>query len=149
MQILNLERIASIAAKECVRQQVGLGQLGQLLGAYQYAFRHASDMHSNLLFYIRAINSIIEPANNGNFRRVAVRFPDFSTAVDAKEIPEAMSRLVEVSIAAQQANMQDRWIKDFLDVHPFVDGNGRTAWILRTWLMDEWSYPNVLPDYYA
>lgn len=54
-----------------------------------------------------------------------------------------------MSTLSQQANMQDRWIKDFLDVHPFVDGNGRTAWILRTWLMDEWSYPNVLPDYYA
>jgi len=145
---VNIERIATIAAKECVKQQVGLDRFSFLVEAYRYAL-NAADMHSRLHEHIQTINSIIEPANNGSFRRIAVRFPDFSVAVDAKEIPEAMSRLVEVSIAAQQANMQDRWIKDFLDVHPFVDGNGRTAWILRTWLMDEWSYPNALPNYYA
>lgn len=42
----------------------------------------------------------------------------------------------------------DRWIKSLLDIHPWQDGNGRTASILRNWMLNQLHNPVPLP-YYA
>lgn len=149
MPVLNIERIASIAAKEAIRQKVGLDGLARLLDAYNLAYHLAQSGELFGIEDIRWIACKVEPLTGGNFRSTAVTFANMSTAVSAAEVPDSMARLVKVNIAAQQAGLRDRWIKDFLDVHPFVDGNGRTAWILRTWLFNDWGYPSELPDYYG
>lgn len=41
----------------------------------------------------------------------------------------------------------DSYIKQLLQIHPWADGNGRTASILRNWMLDTLDDPTPLPDY--
>ena len=40
-------------------------------------------------------------------------------------------------------------IKALLDIHPWADGNGRTASILRNWVYGKLDDPEPLPYYYG
>ena len=41
------------------------------------------------------------------------------------------------------------WIRQFLVIHPFVDGNGRTALVLYNWLLGTLDDPQKYPDYFG
>ncbi len=43
----------------------------------------------------------------------------------------------------------DDYIKQLLDIHPWADGNGRTASILRNWMLGTLDDPSPLPYYYG
>jgi len=43
----------------------------------------------------------------------------------------------------------DSLIKTLLDIHPFVDGNGRVASILRNLMIGSMDDPQPLPYYYG
>lgn len=146
---LNMERIALVAAQECVRQQVDLVHLSYLLNAYSSAVSLAKSDPTPKLHTIMWLASIVEPMHGGSYRETPVRFSDFTLAVRANTIPGAIKNLVAMVGEAQEAHEVDAWIKSFLDIHPFNDGNGRTAWLLRVWLLDQWHYPENLPDYYG
>lgn len=52
---------------------------------------------------------------------------------------------------AETAEVQDveMIVKMFLDIHPFADGNGRTASILRNRMLGTLNDPTPLPFYYG
>lgn len=50
---------------------------------------------------------------------------------------------------ADYRNQVDERIKHLLDIHPWQDGNGRTASILRNWLLRQLDTPEPLPYYYG
>jgi hypothetical protein len=157
---MSLADIARVAADECMRQKVGLDRFVSLLKAYRMARTmaafggpHESDVLGGGLAYI------IEPSNQGAYRKTPVTFPDGGNAVHANNIPRAMmqwwagieafSDLVGDATAPHVSNVADGLIKSFLDIHPFTDGNGRLAWLLRVWLLDQWDDPQPLPDYFG
>lgn len=147
---LDLERIATQAARECIRQGVGLGRVACLLQAYNvaYAFSQNPDLFPLTTASLSSLAAIIEPSNRGNFRTTPVTFPDHSVAPPANLVRESITRLIDLLDDHLPSDQIDKWIKDFLDIHPFTDGNGRTAWVLRTWLLNEWAAPSPLPNYY-
>lgn len=138
-----LEAIAVLCARECLKQQVGIHRLGLLLEAYAYG----QDRRGDLPTVDDAITlaRMIEPVNRGIFRRTPVTFADGGSAVHASAIPGAIERLF--------ANIEGAdpwaWVRAFLDIHPFTDGNGRTAFVLYNWLRGSFDDPVELPDFNA
>lgn len=158
---MSLVDIARVAAGECIRQKTDLKGLVRLLHAYrtartlaQFGGPEEADVVGPGLLAL-----LIEPSNNGVYRKTPVTFSDGTNAVNAQNIPQAMmqwwagvdafSDLVGNPSASHVATVADGLIKAFLDIHPFTDGNGRLAWLLRVWLLDQWDYPEPLPDYYG
>jgi Fic/DOC family len=155
---MNFERIASIAARECVRQQVGLGELADLLRAYQTAKTAARRFTLITEGVLLDLAKAIEPLNGGRYRVTPVTFSDCGDSCHSSQVPSKIRQLLAQQPCRQLFGVDlhsdfvpdvDYWVKEFLWIHPFTDGNGRTAWILRTWLLDHWSFPDSLPDYFG
>ena len=150
---MDLLRIAEAAARECVRQGVGLDRLGSLVIAYDRAHDYARDGELPSAWYLigyGGLADVVEPDNGGRIRSVPVSFANGSQAVAPALVPQALDGWFGAVQAVRDGGVPvDAWIKEFLDIHPFVDGNGRTAWILRVWMLDQWDDPEPLPDYYG
>lgn len=149
----NLVKIANACAVEAERQQVGLPQLVDLLSAYEYAQRAFGSMNTptNAEAIMRHIAWRIEPRTNSEYRITPVTFNNGGTSSDAKDVPDrvyALFSFLDFEGQMDQWFIND-WIKQFLWIHPFVDGNGRTAFILYNWLMGSLDDPAPLPDFFG
>lgn len=144
---MNLQRIASVAASECMRQQVGLRQLIGLLKTYTVV---ATWPRSKKLdsFDIVLLGNMIEPTNI-NWRQTSVIFANGGGSCSADVINSAMFNWINAVNDSHGVHSvdYDALIKHLLWIHPFRDGNGRLAWILRTWLLQQCDDPKPLPDY--
>ena len=98
---------------------------------------------------ICAIAAMIEPKRAQGYRVTPVYFTDLSMGMHHDLIPAAMESLIESLPTINGIEQIDEVVKHFFVIHPFRDGNGRTAFILRTWLMGNWDYPERLPDYFG
>jgi len=80
------------------------------------------------------------------FRDTPVVFQNQGSSASASEIPNALENLFSAipTLDPEDVNM---WIRHYLWVHPFEDGNGRTASIIRNWLLQTLDNPTPLPDY--
>lgn len=147
---MNLERIALIAAKECIRQQVGIKGLADLIKTYELAHENADRPPTEIDAF--AIAARVNGRDLIDYRSTPVTFPDMTIAPHWSVVRDAMRSMFNYPANQYLINGRvdetDEWIKNFLDIHPFGDGNGRTAWILRTWLLKQWDNPEELPDYY-
>src|SRR3989338_6027794 len=103
--------------------------------------RDILDIHSIIL------NKIDDP-NKGRYRNVAVRLRGSETVLpNALKVPELMDEF----IAWLQSDIEDNPIKIAADahfklvsIHPFVDGNGRTARLLMNLLLMQAGYPPAI-----
>lgn len=147
----NLVQIAQVAASECVRQHVGLNRLVTLLDAYRQVVSMDVDSMSaffqekNPERFIRWLAGEVEPDNQGRFRTTPVTFANGGTAAPASEVP----RLVAQLCAIGDSLTADEWTKEFLWIHPFSDGNGRTGWILYNILSGTMDNPVPLPKFFG
>jgi hypothetical protein len=147
----NLEAIAASAARECVRQGVDEDALIRLLQAHRYAQRHAAETLGEA--DVRELGWLVDPANDG-YRRTPVTFASGGSAAAADLVPRAMEGLiahvgsVRVPATTPFEVGADEWVKAFLDIHPFADGNGRVAWVLFNWLWGMLDNPLPLPEFY-
>lgn len=162
---MTLSEIAAVAGAECDRQEVDLHALVRLLSVYEVTRDCARDFGeyptANALLGPNGMAATIAPDNQGEYRTRPVYFKDLTLGVNHRVIERAMNNWFEGVSAYWASSNNSVWtetdkvfvadmlIKEFLDIHPFTDGNGRLAWIVRTWLLDQWESPEVLPDYYG
>jgi hypothetical protein len=100
----------------------------------------------------------------GNLRTSHVGFMHGGSAAPAGEVRERFDRWcgymmdwvnVEMNPAITPSHEKrdefgaDQLIKQLLDIHPWADGNGRTASILRNWMLGTLNDPTPLPYYYG
>lgn len=144
MPTLDLEAIASACAIECVRQHVGLDRVADLIDGYHFATMNADRLPTEQMML--AMAGILEPDNHGRYRTVPVTFAGGGTAVTAQLVPDATRALFERLDTDTPAA---EFTKAFLDVHPLLDGNGRTAFVLFNWLNKSLAKPAALPDFFG
>lgn len=144
---MNLERVATLAARECIRQHVGIERLSTLLRGYEYVAKNIQTREGLLergVEELEYIGGIIEPDNHGRFRVTPVTFRDGGTAAAHADI----DRLLWNLFYHGENLTVDEWVKQFLWIHPFVDGNGRTAFVLYNLLNGTLDEPLPLPEYF-
>lgn len=144
---MNIERVAQVAAQECIRQEVGLQELAWLIDAYQSVARIRRPYRAfRTGFDIKCLGRDVEPRKNREgFRRTPVTFRSGGSAAAAPEIPRLIDTLVDNMYQGEPAEV----VKQFLWIHPFVDGNGRSAWILWNHLNGTMDEPTNLPDFFG
>lgn len=125
-------------ANECVKQNVGPDAMADTISAIDYVFEHKEQpLTMNL---IQRLGSLVD-ANNHDFRHTPVVFKDLGTAAKHAEIPRKLEQwclfvnAARIEFGYRFLYMDARvYIREFLWIHPFKDGNGRVAFILHNLL---------------
>lgn len=141
----NMHVIASQCVDECERQQVELPELACLLEAYWWALETSSVSAVPSINQMCQVALLIEPVKARDYRKIPVTFADGKTAPPHTTISDNINRMWKL---LDLDTDPDAFVKAFLDVHPFLDGNGRTAFILYNWLNRSLDNPVALPDFY-
>jgi hypothetical protein len=103
----------------------------------------------------RTMNTYHSGTTLHNLRRSHVGFMDGGTAAPAVEVPERFNRWCVLTYPLLEPGVEltggeiDFIIKQLLQIHPWLDGNGRTASILRNWMLGTLDDPTPLPYYFG
>lgn len=144
MVSVDIEKIAVLCVRECVRQDVGLDRVASLLDAYSRAVAQSRQGKSYpSLAGLLALAADIEPDCRGRLRRTPVTFAHGGSANAPETIPAAMATLWEHIGRVAPEDFAYR----FLQVHPLSDGNGRTAFLLFNWISGSLEDPSPLPEF--
>lgn len=142
---MDLQRVALIAARECERQQVDLFALARLLDAYNFVYLHWPPDEQIGMGHILQLGANIDPEKANHLRRTPVTFQNGGTSANHQDIYDLLkSRITDLN---NQHIEIDEFIREFLWIHPFEDGNGRTAWVLMNWLYKSMDFPIPLKEY--
>lgn len=133
------------AAREVQRQMDGPEMVPHLISAYDWARNNPVGMVTINVDWVDRVGRMVHPfTNRGGFRHTEVYFASGGYAVPAHEVHEQLWRLCEYG---DELSL-DEWVHRFLVIHPFADGNGRTAAViynvLGESLVDD---PVPLPEY--
>lgn len=145
----NIDEIKRVIAIECDRQHVGEAHRGFLFDAYSRAYAHYQ--LGEVLPTAEAVlelAGILEPDNYGRLRTTPVTFQNGGGSTAPSQVAHAYGVLFEGLPAMAEEPYVHQWMREFLYVHPFTDGNGRTAWLLLNWILGRWENPMELPEYF-
>lgn len=114
-----------------------------------------------LQVFVMNIAELVEPEVNaqtmfdGNIRQSHVGFISGGKAAPANEVKYRFERWASIwseyifdPIKMSESEV-DSCVKMLLEIHPWKDGNGRTASIFRNWLLGTLSDPQFLPYYFG
>ena len=144
----NITKTSSVllyAVKESERQHTDAGGPKRMVEAWEYL----KDLDELYLDDVVALGTILEPQNNGKFRSVPVTFNQESKPALAPELVERQIILWFNNVFISEDYNIDEKMKMFLDIHPFLDGNGRVASLLYNYLNKSLDQPLPLPYYYG
>lgn len=138
--------IVRFCAIECELQMSGELSVYHMLNAWDYA-QYTSNLKTKELPDIKDVEHIgmlVEPKwNKPGFRQVDVRV-GWDVKMQWDRVPEAMHNLmssVEIFTPAQ-------FFREYEEIHPWRDGNGRSGVILFNWLNGTLDNPIWAPDYW-
>lgn len=145
----NYSNVISWCAEEVDRQTAGPRYVAYMFDAWERASNESpNDVLSpnRLEVFIRMLNAkVLGGSGLANYRTTEVYFADLSLALPPRQVPMVMNNLC--SIGVQNLEPGD-FVFEFLKIHPFPDGNGRTAALLLNWLSGSLDNPIVLHDFF-
>jgi hypothetical protein len=137
--------IVHYLAQECAWQQSGELSVARMVDAWRYA--HRSRKEPIRLRHVLALGRAVEPyKNQGGLRRVGVRV-GWDEKMDSSLVSSALDSLVEnqpeIGCSDEDAT---EWFRQYEEIHPFVDGNGRTGSLLYNHLRGTLERPTHAPN---
>lgn len=126
--------------RETERQYGEVHEVRGMLSAWQFAWSVDPEAITNEDILTIGYMIKVEPALH-HYRRIPV-IVGLSTPPHWADVPRLMQTLLE-----NQDADTDGWIKQFLEIHPFADGNGRCASLLRNIRERTLLHPTDLPHY--
>lgn len=133
------------AAREVERQGDGPIHVAHLLRGLAYARLFGQETLIDI-WNVIGMNGMVRGENVNRFRQTNVTFIHVvNEAADWQDI----ERLMSILLIAQNDLSTDEFVKGFLDIHPFEDGNGRVASLLYNIKNGTTGAPVMLPDYYG
>lgn len=114
------------AQQECQRQGAA-DQVDDFLIAWDFAKRNDVYAVQNTAAFINEVHGYVVPNESREYRQTPVIFANGNEGVNWREVPRLMKQLVEMRVYSDDIYT---FINEFLSIHPFDDGNGRTATIM-------------------
>lgn len=155
--------IISFCARECELQQSGERSVARMVQAWIYAQKNCIQtirgglLPSTIRFPtvddVLQLGALVEPFKNANgFRQVGVRV-GWDVKPDWQDVPRQMVNLMEavyqigtkISVGegiSRDAFTPAEFCREYLEIHPWVDGNGRSSAILYNWLSGTLNNPD-------
>lgn len=146
--------------REVLRQHDPGGYTGMTL-AWQHAMsnRHRLPMEHDtmvLAYHIKDHEQANVIRGENNYRTIQVQRKDDPTqniGADWRNVPRAMESLFVHGMPSRQyvtpyEEQVEEFTYELLSIHPFGDGNGRTASLIRNWLLGTLETPSDLPFYF-
>lgn len=137
-------RVLDYIASETERQS---GTVREGLGMYE-AWRDWQDRKPGLVTEAMILDAVRKINGLTWYRSTPVTFRDGGHALNSTLIPRAMENLIEAMSTSSEHGAD--WItKEFLDIHPFADGNGRVGSILWNFLRGSINDPEPMPYFFG
>lgn len=140
--------VAAWAAQECDRQRSGELSVEWMVAGWHYAIARADQLPTE--HDILKLGAIVEPRLNvsQHYRKCNVQIGG-SVKMPWLMVPEAMMKLVGFLTDPDATVEPDEWFRQYEEIHPWRDGNGRTGSILHNWLRGTLDQPGAPPDFWS
>ena len=142
------EQIAIIryCAEEVTRQRAGPDKVACLVEAWAYALRVAPMSPLPGLTDIPILGRLIEPYKNRQGFRTGDVFIGSRRGADPSTIKPFLVDLIE-KLHDGAVNAEE-FYRNYEEIHPFLDGNGRSGKVLYNWIKGTLAAPIMPPNFW-